>query len=262
MTDIVDQVALGKKKGVVHDPRTFHLRQFMEGLPDPPDQSYVGREEPIRMYGNDRYGSCTCTAHGHRIDVQEKSARQDEIQLSTEDVLRVYSAVTGFDPDDWHTDNGAYMLDINNYMVKTGMGREADGTTHKIGAYAKISLNDVTEWKVASWMFGGVYFGAWLPLTAADQINSGKNYWRVEDGERAEPGSWGGHAMHALGYSSGSIVLATWGQRLRATWEWLATYCDEAYVLISEDFLRSGGETPHGFNVDELNSMLLRLVTN
>ena len=250
---------LGKKPGVVVDPRTIQLKKLLgKGLPMPPAQSYVGKDEPIRMYGNDRYGSCTCTAHGHRIDVHEKASRQLEIQLTTEDVLKAYSDVTGFDPERPETDNGAYMLDVLNYQRRTGMGREADGSRHHIGAFAQIDLlrADPLHWKRASWMFGGLNIGAWLPISAAYQLDAGKSYWRVTEGEDAEPGSWGGHAMHLVGYSEGSAVLATWGQRIRATWEWLRKYCDEAYVVISEDLMKSSGATPQGFRLPALYDAL------
>jgi len=259
---VEEKFRLGKKRGVVHDPRTLKLRAFLpRTLPTPPSESYVGKGEDIRYYGNDRYGDCTCAAHGHRIDVQERASRQEEVQLSTKDILQVYSAVTGFREDDPSTDNGAYCLDILNYMWRTGMGREADGTRHRIYAFASFNPSDHHLWRVASWMFGGVYYGAGLPLTAADQLDEAKEYWRVDDSDpdRAEVGSWGGHAMHAVGYSSGSIVLATWGRRLRATWDWVDRYVDEAYAVISEDFFRAGGKTPQGFNQTALEDALDRL---
>lgn len=257
-----ENVALGKKPGVVTDPRTFKLKAFLpRKLPVAPTQSYVGKTEPIRMYSNDRYGCCVFSSQGHQIDVQEKSSRQVEIQLTDQDILSAYSAVTGFDPNRPETDNGTYMLDALNYRYRVGLGREADGSTHKIAAFAAIPAGtkfDKNLWKVASWMFGGVWFGAWLPWSAAEQLSQGKR-WTVVDGPEGEPGSWGGHAMHALGYSEGSIVLATWGRRVRATWEWVAKYVDEAYVVISEDFFSKSGKTAARFNQEALQKALEEL---
>lgn len=262
MTNSLDELKLGKKPGVVEDPRTFKLKSFLpRKLPKAPAQSYVGKSEPIRLYANDRYGCCVFSSQGHQIDVHERSARQVDIQVTDEDILSAYSAVTGFDPARPETDNGTYMLDGLNYRRTHGIGREADGTPHQISAFAEIpsgSKLDPELWKVASWMFGGVWLGAWLPWSAATQIGQGKR-WSVVDGPDGEPGSWGGHAVSAVGYSSGSVVLATWGQRQRATWEWLAKYTDEAYVVIDEDFLDASGKTAQRFNSDALKQALAEL---
>lgn len=254
------EVKLGKKPGVVKDPRTFSLRTLVDRPLSVPAESYVGKGEPIRYYANDRYGDCTCAAMGHRIDVQERSSLQNDIQLTDEDVLGVYSAVTGFDLSKPETDNGAYMLDVLNYMRNTGMGHEEDGTPHTIYAFADFDQADKAMWKYASWIFGTVYAGIWLPLSASDQISRGERWHLSKDPtDRDKPGSWGGHAVSAVGYSAGSAVIATWGRRIRADWAWLAKYCDEAYAVISEDFIRSSGKTRAGFNVSQLESMLANI---
>jgi hypothetical protein len=249
---------LGKKLGVVHDPRTIQVRALKaRGAQSPPKTSYVGRKAVLPMFANDRYGCCVFATKGHGVIVHETSSRQREpIALTSADVLAAYSAVTGFDPLDPRTDNGAYMLDGMNYERRVGIGREADGTTHRIYAFAALKIPLTTaEFAWSHWVFGGVQIGAWLPLSAADQIRDGKP-WEVVKGDRAEPGSWGGHAMHVVGYDSKGVELGTWGQRQRASWAWLKEYVDEAYVAISEDFIRKGGTTPQGFNVERLEAML------
>ncbi len=45
----------------------------------------------------------------------------------------------------------------------------------------------------------------------------------------------------------------------RLTWSFWDHYCDEAYCILSTDFL-SGGKTPAGFDLDALERDL-RLVT-
>jgi hypothetical protein len=150
------------------------------------------------------------------------------------------------------------MLDVLNYMRNVGLGREADGTPHTIGAFAKVNHANKDELKAASWMFGGLYIGAWLPNSAAEEMRAGKP-WSRTSGENAEPGSWGGHAMHSVAYSPTGITLATWGRLQKASWEWVAAYVDEAYCVISEDLLLSSGKTAQGFNVDRLQAELAAL---
>lgn len=64
--------------------------------------------------------------------------------------------------------------------------------------------------------------------------------------------------MHCVGYSQGSAVLSTWGQRQRANWDWLRLYMDEAFVVISEDWLR-GDKSPQGLDVPALTDALAAL---
>lgn len=245
------EVKLGKKPGVVHDPRTFKLESFLEpALPKAPAESYVGKGEPIRMYANDDWGDCTCAAIAHGIDVHERATRQVEVQLNDDDVLTAYKRVMVGD------DGGAYLLDVLNDQRKLGMGREADGSPHKVTAYASVRLRDRDLWKVASWMFGGLYIGALLPRAAADQLRAGKTRWTVVTDDSGRPGSWGGHAMYAVGYSSGSVVLSTWDLRIRAEWDWIERYVDEAYAIVSEDFLSRSGRTPQGFSSEKLEDAL------
>src|SRR5688500_16180072 len=131
------KVKLGKKLGRVEDPRSFKLATFLRrSLPTPPSRSTVGGTAvSYPMFANDRYGCCTFASQGHRVIAQERSARQTEIRVGDEDVLAGYAAVTGFDRNRPETDNGAYMLDVLNYMRHHGIGREKDGTPHVIAGY-------------------------------------------------------------------------------------------------------------------------------
>lgn len=254
------ELRLGKKLGVVQDPRTFKLKRFLddEVLPTPPKSSRIAHNTyEFPMFANDTYGDCTCAAHGHRVVIQERSSSQSrKVTLTNEDILAAYSAVTGFDRNRPETDNGAYMLDVLNHMRHVGIGREADGTPHTITAFAKVNHRDLAEVKLAHWMFGGLYVGAALPNSAATEMYSGLNWSATTD----SPGGWGGHAMHTRGYDAKGVEFITWGSVQKATWDWFTKYVDECYVVISEDFFKSkSGKTPQGFKLDALNRALERL---
>lgn len=261
MTDS-SRVKLGKKPGVVHDRRTIKFGQLLTAaVPEPPKRNSVALNATFPMFDNDRIGDCTCAAMGHRIIAQERSSAQSSRPtVNVSDVVTVYSAVTGYDPTRPETDQGAYLLDVLNYMRKFGMGREKDGTTHTIGAFAQVDPTDHDEVMLAHWMFGGVYIGVGLPIAAQHQIDQGAQ-WDLTGNARLDKwGSWGGHAMYVQSYDVDGPTFISWGGRQRATWRWWDTYVDELYALMSEDFFRTKTQkTPQGFDASQLQERLAAL---
>lgn len=257
-----DNVKLGKKLGVVQDRRTIRARTVLEA-PDsaivvPKKHKIAGKISSVPMFANDDFGDCTCASQGHRVVIQENSSWQKEVQLTDEDVLAVYAAVTGFRRDDPNTDNGAYELDILNYMVKVGMGKERDGSSHKIGAFVKVDHKNHEEVLRAHYVFGGLKVCAGLPLSASDQMRQGAA-WDLTTGPRARWGSWGGHSMYSHAYVERGIQVYTWEQEQMMTWAWWDEYVDEVYALISEDYFRRSGKTPQGFSMEALNNQLVAI---
>jgi hypothetical protein len=262
--DIPD-VRLGKKLGVVEDRRTIRLADLITPRrPTPPRRNSVALNASFPMFANDEIGDCTCAALGQRIIAQERSSAQSSRPTVTvDDVIAAYSAVTGYDPARPETDQGAYLLDVLNYVRNTGIGHEKDGTTHTIGAFAKVDPADHNEVALAHWMFGGLYVGVGLPVAAQRQIGG---LWDPTGNARQDRwGSWGGHAMYVQTYDTRTTMagavpgptFVTWGDRQRATWRWWDTYVDECFAVISEDFLRTGtGKTPQGFDVAALTEQL------
>jgi hypothetical protein len=114
--------------------------------------------------------------------------------------------------------------------------------------------------RLAMVVFGGVWVGVWLPISAQAQVG---RLWDVPpngpigDGE---PGSWGGHAVYATGYDADGVRLYTWGREQRMSWLFWKTYVDESYALVTEDYLRTHVQTtPRGLNVDQLRAYLAEL---
>lgn len=245
---------LGKKPGVVIDPRTFKLANLFQTtqLPIAPKASQFSKGATWPMFANDQYGDCTCASTGHRILLQERNSGQHETQITDQDVLEVYSAVTGFDSRTGANDNGAYLLDVLNYMRKVGMGLEHDGTHHTIYAFAKLDHTRTDEVRLGAWLFGGLYTGVMLPESAQSEPYD----WHTTTGK---PGGWGGHAITVNGYDDRYVYFITWGRQARMSWAFWGKYVDEAYVVFSEDFLNSRDATRAGFNHDQLQAWLKEL---
>ena len=89
-----------------------------------------------------------------------------------------------------------------------------------------------------------------LPKSAQSQENA----WTVTSGPDAAAGSWGGHCVNLVGFSATGPVCVTWGRLMPMSWEFFASYCDEAYALVSPDFLIDGKAAPNGLNLSQLST--------
>ena len=234
---------------VVKDARTLQLLRYLTtALPSPPplySLATVVRAWP--MYGNDRLGDCTIAAIGHMIEAW--TAALGKVRRLTEaTVLRFYWR-TGTPPSSTGraggpTDDGRVELEVLKAWRSKGIGG------HKILAFTALDVADHTLVKVGAWMFGGLYIGLALPVTAQTQP-----VWDVVgDGKTgpAAPGSWGGHAVDVVAYDEQGLTVVTWGALVRMTWAFWDAYVDEAYAIVSRDFLTAKGETPEGFDLQAL----------
>ncbi len=205
------------------------------------------------MYGNDALGDCTWAAVGHMIQAWTKA-------LGSEAIPKLFDIEQGY----WETgsppsltgvaggatDDGRVETDVLGYWRRTGVPNEG----HKIVAYASVERHHVRE---ATWLFGGTYIGAALPLTAQTQ-----SIWDfvadAPDGEN-EPGSWGGHAIPILGYNRRGFTVVTWGAPLFMTDAFRLAYVDEIYAIITEEWLNAQGATLAGFNLAQLQADLAQV---
>lgn len=247
--------ATGKlgKLPVRTDVRTLRLRRYVDPskLPPPPDELDLTEnvnEWPI--YANDRIGDCTTAAAGHMIEAWTAAAVGQAIEISESSVLTAFDAVKIVDPRSG--EEGAIELDVLRYWRKHGIGR------HRIGAFAAVPVHDPALVRTGAWLFGGLYIGLSLPLTAQTQ---GVWDWTGQLSGDAKPGSWGGHAVDVVRYDADGLTVVTWGRLQAMTWSFWARYCDEAYCIIAADFLR-GDVAPNGFDLTTLQSDLALILAS
>ena len=238
-------VKLGKLP-VRHDVRTLRLQRYADPakLPEPPVQLDLAAPVPgWPMYANDRLGDCTCAAAGHMIEAWSAAAGAlvevtERAVVDAFDHVKIVDTATG--------EAGAVELDVLTYWRKTGIGG------HRIGAFAAVAVHDGRLVRTAGWLFGGLYIGLALPLTAQRQAVWD---WTGSLAGPARPGSWGGHAVDVVGYSAAGLDVVTWGEVKTMTWSFWERYTDEAYAIISPDFLR-GDRAPNGFDLAALRADL------
>lgn len=236
-------VKLGRVAPPSDRPKVALSKYATAALPAPPSTVAWGTKVPtFPMYANDEYGDCTCAAAGHMIQCWTSHGSSLFTPASSA-ITDAYWA-TGD-----HQDTGRVETDVLNYWHTQGIAG------HKIAAYASVNPLNVTEVKQAAWLFGGLYIGIALPLTAQSQ-----SYWKVVNGGyNSEPGSWGGHAVNVTAYTSTYLTVATWGMRMKMSWGFWKKYVDEAYAIISPDWIKANGQADSGYDLAALQRDLSNL---
>lgn len=232
------------------DSRTMKLARYLASdvLPIIPPMMNWGTAVPDwKMFLNDALGDCTAAAAAHVI-LSHTANRNAPIILSDDDVLKVYEATGGYVPGDPSTDNGAVEIDVLNFWRNSGIGG------HKILAYASIDTTNAAMVREAIYLFGAIYAGVRLPISAQNQ-----DVWSVTDrtfAGGAAPNSWGGHAIPLVGHDTEAFSCVTWGAQKWMTEEWFRVYAEEAYALVSVDWSPPDGAAPNRFNLDQLKTDL------
>lgn len=227
---------------------SLRLRDYLSlsKLPTPPTPG--GHKDlsstDHNMFGNDTVGDCTCADVGHATLYWNKEAEK-VVHITTSKVLAMYSAITGYNPDDPSTDKGADMTVVAKYHQKTGLQDES-GNHHKITAYLAITPGNFEEIKQAIHLFGACSIGWELPESAQIQFQAGQP-WSVESGSQIE----GGHDTLAIGYDGQYLYVITWGKVQSVEWKFVSKYMDEGIVKFSEEMLNKG-KSLEGFNATQL----------
>jgi hypothetical protein len=228
------------------DKRTLKLQDYLPVMPPTPVSKYYSEKvKGSPTFLNTLIGDCVFAAAGNMI-MSWTAYASSQVTLTDAQIQKAYSDVTGYIPGDPSTDNGTVMLDALNYWRQTGIGN------HKIYAFVTVPLASLNT---AIFLFGNVMVGLAMPLSA-----QGQPVWNVQTGSLAVPGSWGGHCVPYVGYNSKQRLCRSWGNRIENTDPFTATYCDEAYAVLTYDWIEKNGASPSSFNFSQLESDL-KLVT-
>jgi hypothetical protein len=220
------------------DIRTLQFAKYRTYAMSAPLQAHWGNPaKPYAMLANDLYGDCAEAAQGHLEQMWAHGSGSGAYQPTDADTIAAYSAITGFSAANPSSDQGTVLLDALNYWTNTGF----PGTANKASAFMQVNPQRLDEVEDAVYFYGGAYVGVQLPMSAQDQVGS---CWTVGTGPGAVAGSWGGHCIPISGYDSTHLWCITWGALQEMNWEFFNTYCDEAYVILSEDWMMTTGQSP------------------
>jgi hypothetical protein len=233
------------------DSRTLLFAKYLtQGLGAPP--ASIDYSAPIKtwpMYGNDQYGDCTCAAAGHMI--QEWTANTGkELTLPDSAILDVYNYFVHGNPD-----AGIPMLDVLKYWRKAGFGND------KIHAFAQLEPSSTVQAQDAVFLFGSCYIGLALPdFAVPGGVGDPKVPWIVPPSGphgSAVPNQKNGHCVPAVAYDPRSLWVVTWGALKQMSWQFYTTYTDEAFAVLSPDWVSKRlKKAPPGLDLQALEADL------
>ena len=229
--------------------KTLSLSKYLgSALPTAPAKLWREYKVPPGSWGmmmNNTVGCCTCAAIAHMVMLF--TAHTGTMVTPTDDeVIAVYSAVTGYVPGDESTDNGAAITDVLAYWQASGIAG------HKILAWAAINL-DPQSIAQAMYLFGAVDVGFNVPASAMTQFQNGEAW----DIVTPDGGIEGGHSVPLFGKGSEGFDCTTWGANQKLTNRFAAMYMDEVYVVITEDWINAAsGLAPNLLNLAALQTDL------
>jgi hypothetical protein len=200
---------------------------------------------------NDTLGDCTIAAAGHLIQTWTGNADANPVVIPDTDIVIAYEGACGYNPQTPSTDQGGVEIDVLNYWRQTGIGGR------KISAYASASPTNQNEIEQAIFTFGGIYIGVGLPTSAQSQAGG---LWDVTPSTPKDFGTWGGHAVPVIQYDRTGLTCVTWGSLQRMTWAFFSAYVDEAYAVLSPDWIAANALSPSGFNLAQLQLDLAQVV--
>jgi hypothetical protein len=232
------------------DPRTALSRH---GLPPVPLTTDVDRASAVQswpMYLNDQLGDCTIAAIGHMYGAWTQYASSTEALFTDDEIQAVYSRVGGYVPGDPGTDNGCVMQDVLADQQSSGITDQA-GNLHQVAGFAAFG-NPADEELLGQVLdvFGTVYVGI--------------NVQQVIEQEFADQQPWtwdptaqviGGHAIclqRRLGSGDAPLEYVTWGALQPATANFQANAAEEAWAVVTHDWLQANGTTVEGLDLQQL----------
>lgn len=208
------------------------------------------------MLANDTIGDCVIAMMLHSIEDFHLDADSPPPAFTDQDAISLYSAITGYKPNDPSTDQGTNETTAMNYWQRPGLG--TNGATHTIVATVAVDPSNLNECQIAIDEFVDLQIGIALPKTA-----QGKTEWTVVGDPNSDPnsapGSWGGHGIPYREYDAETFACVTWGAELLLTVPFHQAYAQEAHVVVTQEMLNNQGVGPSGVVWDELVSDIKKL---
>ena len=249
------------------DPRVPHLSSLINGrkLPAPPasvDYSH-GMPTKLGMMGNDEWGDCTAADEGHSVQVWSYNAQKHMLTPTDQEILALYSGVTGFDPNagpPGHnpTDQGANMQAVMDYLMKHGIPLPG-GKTTKVLLYVEVDVRNKQDIQRIIHECGVCHIGFDVPAYLLPGGPPPKQWVLDPAGDQT---IIGGHDVALVGYDANWLTLASWGAWYQMSWDFFEQFTEEAYGIACQMWVEKTGKTPAGLTVQQMETLMKALAVH
>ena len=195
-------------------------------LPPAPESVVVPSVPNWGMLGNDKYGDCTFAGIVH---ARMANANVLEISEQFPDDTEVEQAYLNYTNG---KDVGAVEADLLNYW------KNNDIFGKKLSAFAPTDHADQDELRSVIASYGLVYVGVQMPGVAQQQFINNQP-WALTH-TPADNQIEGGHCVVIVGYDKDYAQCITWGKVQQVTWEWLSSYMQESWAIITPEIVEKG----------------------
>jgi hypothetical protein len=215
----------------------LHLSPYLTAAAPPPSVDWHSEVPGWPMYLNDQIGDCTEAMVGHILENTSTYAGNPPVGVSDQDVLTAYERVSGYNPDDPNTDQGAVLQDVYGDWRKVGVGG------HKNLVFAQVNHRNLDEIRQAVAHFGAVGLGIVVTQAMMDDFNAGQP-WARSTGPQL-----GGHAVPIVGYDAKYVYVVTWARVQAMTWACLVAVTDETWAAVLPEWFNAAGHDPEGLDL-------------
>jgi hypothetical protein len=234
------------------------LREYLTTVPlppPPPSTNYRADAGPslIQMFVNGLLGCCVISGRYHNIGLWTGGA----FIASDAQVIRDYSAITGYDPGNPATDRGTDPVAALEWYAANDAadGSRIAGAVGFDGARVATPAG-LDQLKQAIDLFiGGGWLTYCLPDAWVNPLPSSNGFvWDVAG--PADPSN--GHCTAILDYGPQGVVIDTWGMWGTVTWAAVAAYCTAAagglvYIMLTPDQVAAATlKAPNGLDWPQL----------
>ena len=205
-------------------------------------------QSEMSVLGNDQYGCCVpAGAYGAAQIHSCSSTPDDPIVPETSQVLDLYTALTGFNPNDPSTDRGTVITDMLTYWQKTGFPvthRSGRKSVSQIVGWASVDISSFALGRWAAYTFGGRIIGIRCPQQCQEDTTN----WNFAPGLPIA----GGHCIDQAGQGSLGAKMRSWGLFIPTSAGFMGAYMDESFIVVSPNWLNAQSVSPTGLNLNSL----------
>ena len=241
---------------------------FADTLPAPPPSAHWGGRVtvPFQMDGNgpdpnvtlpgtpanwSGAGDCVECGKAHLLTVGNYEEYGQTVPVpSANAVVSQYCVAQNCTPEQLFTDPSQFDNgeDMTNSLTGWAQGQEYGC---QIAFTAPVNPKSRDDIKNGIYLGGGLLIGIQIPQSAEDQF---PNEWTWQP---SSP-SLGGHCVLLAGYTDEYVALVTWGQLIKATWQFIENAIDEAHVVILPQAV-AASKSPTGLLIPQWQSDLNNL---